>query len=113
LVPPTLLLTVEAVVPRIHPFFVAGLVGLFVLQAIRGTGASGWLLVVLAAAAGLAGAALYSAVPAARLVVTALAHAPLLFLAAFLFASDASRLTLSGTPSAYAASARPQAPAIV
>ncbi len=112
LAPPALLLAVEAVVPRIHPFFVAGLVGLFVLQAIRGTGASGWLLVALAAAAGLAGAALYASAPAARLVVTALAPAPLLFLAVFLFASDASRLTLSGTPSAYAATARPQAPAI-
>ena len=112
-VPPALLLGIEAVLPRIHPLFVAGLLGLFVLQAIRSAGGPGWLLVTLAAAAGLAGAALYVGVPAARLVLTVLAPAPLLFLGLFLFGSDASRLTLSGTPSAYAAEARPRAAAIV
>ena len=42
-----------------------------------------------------------------------LAPVPLIFLALFLLDSDASRLTLSGTPSAYAADVRPHAPAVV
>jgi Sulfatase len=118
LVPPALLLTLEAVTPRpargvVHLLAVALLVALFVLQAIRGTGAPGWLLVAIACAVGLAAAALYAAAKAARLVLTVLAPAPLLFLGLFLLHSDASKLTLSGTPAAYAAAARAQAPAIV
>jgi hypothetical protein len=113
LVPPALLLAVEALVPRIHPFFVAGLLTLLVLEAIRGLGGSGWLLVALAAVAGLAGATLYSRLPAARLVVTALAPAPLIFLALFLLDSDASRLTLSAADTAQAAGARPRASVVL
>jgi hypothetical protein len=109
LVPPAVLLAVETVVPRIHPFFVAGLIGLFVLQAIHGAGASAWLLVALATAAGIAGAALYAGLPEARLVVTVLGPAPLLFLALFLLGSDASRLTLSAAGTAHAAGERPRA----
>jgi hypothetical protein len=118
LVPPALLLGVELAVPRrfrggVHVVFVAGLVALLVLQAIRAFGAPGWLLVVVAAAAGAFAAALYARLPAARLFLTVLAPAPLLFLGLFLLDSDASRLTLSGTPSAYAAEAHPRAPVVV
>jgi hypothetical protein len=117
-VPPAVLLGIEALTPRrarlaVHLVFVAALLGLFVLQAVNGDGASGWALMAIAAAAGLAGAALYARVSAARTVLTVLAPAPLIFLALFLLDSDASRLTLSGTPSAYAAEVTPRAPAVV
>src|SRR3954452_16379042 len=57
LVPPAFLLALEAIVPHrgrsaVHAFFVAGLAGLIVLQAIRAAGAPGWLLVAVAALAG-------------------------------------------------------------
>src|SRR4029079_13894123 len=117
-VPPAVLLAIEAVMPRrarpvVHYVFVAALVGLLVLQAIRSFGAPGWLLVVLAAAAGGAAAAVYARFGAARMVVTALAPAPVLFLALFLFNSDASKLTLSGTPAAHAANERPRGPVVL
>jgi sulfatase-like protein len=108
LVPPAVLLAVEALVPRIHPFFVGGLLALLVLEAIRGVGGPGWLLVAIAAAAGTAGAVLYVRLPAARTVVTALAFAPLLFLGLFLLDSDASRLALSAADTAQAAGQRPR-----
>jgi hypothetical protein len=119
LVPPGLLLAVEAIVPRrarpvVHAVFVAALVGLIVLQAIRAAGAPGWLLVVLAALAGVAAAALYVRVAAARLVLTVLAPVPLLFLVLFLFSSGVSKLTFSGTPTASAAAGeRPRAPVVL
>jgi hypothetical protein len=118
LVPPALLLGLELATPRrargvVHAVFVAVLVGLVVLQAIHALGGPGWLLAAIAGAAGVVAAALYARLPAARLVVTVLAPAPLLFLALFLLDSDASRLTLSGTPSAYAARERPRAPVVV
>ena len=68
----------------VHAVFVAALVALFVLQAIRGSSAPGWLLVAVALVSGAAAAELYLRVPAARLVLTVLAPAPLLFLALFL-----------------------------
>jgi sulfatase-like protein len=118
LVPPAVLLGLEAASPRrargtVHAVFVAALTGLLVLQAIRGAGGAGWLLVALAGAIGLAAAALYLAWPVTRLVLTMLAPAPVLFLALFLLHSDASRLTLSGTPSALAAGVRARAPVVV
>jgi len=93
-------------------FFVAGLVALFVLQAIRGSGAPGWLLVAAAVAIGAGAAAFYLRAPAARLALTVLAPAPLLFLALFLFSSDVSRLSLS-TETAQAADERPRAPVVL
>jgi hypothetical protein len=108
LVPPAVLLAVETLVPRIHPFFVGGLLALLILEAIRGAGGPGWLLVALAVAVGAAGALLYVRRPAARTIVTVLAPAPLLFLALFLLNSDASRLTLSTADTAHAAGAKPR-----
>src|SRR5438093_5862301 len=96
-VPPALLLALEAAMPRpargfFHLIAVACLVALFVLQAIRGAGGSGWLLVAVACAVGLAAAALYASARAARLFLTVLAPTPLLFLGLFLLHSDASKL---------------------
>jgi hypothetical protein len=118
LVPPAVLLGVEALMPKrvrpvVHGVFVAVLVGLLVLQAIRAAGAPGWLLVVLAGIGGAAAAALYARLGAARMLLTALAPAPLLFLALFLLSSDASKLTLSATPAAQAANARPRFPVVL
>jgi hypothetical protein len=116
--PPGLLLALEwAVGSRargvLHACFVAALVGLFVLQAIRSAGAPGWLLVAIAGACGVAAAALYVRMGAVRLVLTVLAPAPLLFLGLFLFNSDASRLTLSGAETAFAAGEQPRAPVVL
>jgi Sulfatase len=116
--PPALLLGLEWVAGcrargALHAVFVAALVALFVLQLINGLGWAGWLLVALAAACGVVAAALYVRVGAARLVLTVLAPAPLLFLGLFLFNSDASRLTLSGTDTAFAAGEHPRAPVVL
>jgi hypothetical protein len=116
-VPPAILLGVEWLFSKnlrwaVHAVFVAGLVALFVLQAIRGSGAPGWLLVTAAVAIGAAAAELYLRAGAARLALTVLAPAPLLFLALFLFNSDVSRLSHS-TETAQAAGERPHAPVVL
>jgi hypothetical protein len=116
-VPPAILLALESIFGRsvrwaVHSVFVAGLVALFVLQAIRGWNASGWLLVAVAAAVGAAAAELYLRAGAARLALTVLAPAPLLFLALFLFNSDVSRLSLS-TETAQAAGERASTPIVL
>jgi hypothetical protein len=116
-VPPAILLALESIFGRsvrwaVHSVFVAGLVALFVLQAIRGWNASGWLLVAVAVAVGAAAAELYLRAGAARLALTVLAPAPLLFLALFLFNSDVSRLSLS-TETAQAAGERASTPTVL
>jgi sulfatase-like protein len=114
-VPPALLLGLEWVAGparwAVHAVFVAGLVALFVLQAARGAGGPGQLLLVGAAALGAAGAWLYLRHRGARLVLTVLAPAPFLFLALFLFNSDVSRLSVAGD--AHAANERPRAPVVL
>ena len=114
-VPPALLLGLEWVAGparwAVHALFVAGLVALFVLQAIRGAGGPGKLLLVGAAAVGAAGAWLYLRHRGARLMLTVLAPAPFLFLALFLFNSDVSRLSVAAD--AHAAAERPRAPVVL
>ena len=115
---PALLLGLEAMTPRparaaVHLVLVAALIALFVLQAIRGAGGPSWLLVAAAATVGLAAAAAYAGIAGARLVLTVLGPAPLLFLALFLFHSDASNLALSGPEAAQAAGERPRAPVVL
>lgn len=117
-VPPAILAGVEALTPQparttVHAIFVAALFGLFVLQAIRSDGGAGWLLVAVAAAIGLAAALAYLRWPGARLILTVLAPAPLLFLGLFLLHSDASRLTFSGSDTALAAGGHAKAPVIL
>ena len=116
-VPPAILLGLEYLFGRslrwvVHAVLVAGLVALFVLQAVRGSGAPGWLLVAVAVAFGAGAAELYLRAGAARLALTVLAPAPLLFLALFLFHSDVSRLSLS-TEAAQAAGERAHAPIVL
>ena len=116
-VPPAILLGLEYLFGRslrgvVHAVFVAGLVALFVLQAVRGSSTPGWLLVAVAVAFGAGAAELYLRAGAARLALTVLAPAPLLFLALFLFHSDVSRLSLS-TETAQAAGERAHAPIVL
>ncbi|HSS79568.1 MAG TPA: sulfatase-like hydrolase/transferase [Gaiellaceae bacterium] len=116
-VPPAILLALESLFGRsvrwaVHSIFVAGLVALFVLQAIRGWNASGWLLVAIAVAVGAAAAELYLRAGTARLALTVLAPAPLLFLALFLVNSDVSRLSLS-PETAQAAGERASTPIVL
>ncbi len=111
LVPPLLLLAIEALTPRrvrglVHAIIVAGLVGLIVLQVLTEGWAHGWLLVALAAAAGAIAAFLYARTAAARLVLTVLGPVPLVFLGLFLFHSDAARLTFDAPATAEAAAPR-------
>jgi hypothetical protein len=114
-VPPAVLLGLEWIAGRlrwaVHALFVAGLVALFVLQAIRGAGGPGKLLLVGAAVVGVASAWLYLRNGAARLALTVLAPAPLLFLALFLFNSDVSRLSVASD--AHAAGERAHAPVVL
>jgi hypothetical protein len=116
--PPAVLTGLEAVLPQpartiVHTVLVGGLVGLFVLQAIRDASWPGWALVVVAGLLGAAAALVYLRVQGVRLVLTVLGPAPLLFLALFLLDSDASRLTLSGTDTALAAGERAKAPVVL
>jgi Sulfatase len=117
-VPPAILAGLEALIPQparttVHGVLVAALFGLFVLQAIRSDGGAGWLLVAVAAAIGLGAALAYLRWPGARLILTVLAPAPLLFLGLFLLHSDASRLTFSGGDTALAAGKHARAPVIL
>jgi hypothetical protein len=116
--PPAVLTGLEAVLPQpartvVHTMLVGGLVALFVLQGIRDASWPGWALVVVAGLLGAAAALVYFRVQGARLVLTVLGPAPLLFLALFLLDSDASRLTLSGTDTALAAGERAKAPVVL
>ena len=117
-VPPAILVGVEALIPQpartaVHGAFVGALFGLFVLQALRSDGGAGWLLVAVAAAIGLGAALAYLRWPGARLILTVLAPAPLLFLGLFLLHSDASRLSFSGADTALAAGEQAKAPVIL
>ena len=114
-VPPALLLGLEWVAGParrwVHAVLVAALLALFVLGAIHGAGGPGRLLLLVAAAAGAAGAWLYLRHGAARMALTVLAPAPLLFLVLFLFNSDVSRLSVASD--AHAAAERPRAPVVL
>ena len=81
----------------LHLLFVAGLSGLLALQAVKRAGdLPAPLLVGLSTLLGAAGAALYLKVGAARMVLTVLAPAPLLFLALFLARSPIGSLDYAG-----------------
>jgi len=107
LVPPLALLAIELLVRVVnrdasdvlHLVFVAGLVALIALHTLTNdsslTGADALLV---AAAAGVLGALLYRQAPPVGSFLTVLAPAPLIFLALFLFSSDASKLVFVKTP---------------
>ena len=106
-VPPAVLLAVELLVRLVnrraatvvHLVFVAGLVAVIVLhllahrETLTGVGA-----LVVAAAVGIAGALLYSRSRSVGSFLTVLAPAPFIFLALFLFDSDASKLVVVSHP---------------
>src|SRR5215213_203251 len=104
LVPPLILLAVELAAGLVHPAAaravhlgaVALLIGLFALQAAKHLlDASSTGLVLLAAAVGVLGAVAYARAAVARSFLSALAPAPLVFAALFLFASPVSKITIA------------------
>ena len=106
LVPPALLLGIEALVglvsPRaawiVHLVLVGALAGLVALQVSRDHSDSTALVVGLAAAAGALFAALYARARGVRMFVTVLAPVPVIFLTLFLFRAPV--LELEGTAKA-------------
>lgn len=106
LLPPLVLLGLEALAGLVdaragtglHLVFVAGLVGLFVLQAIRGLDVATLVLFGLSAAGGAGAALLYARARPARMLLSVVGVAPALFLGLFLLASPASRLVFAATP---------------
>jgi hypothetical protein len=100
LVPPTLLVAVEALIWRlpavrwiVHLVFVGALVAAFAIQAFKDVRSGpGILLTALAIAVGVAAALAYQRFEPARSVLTVLAPAPVVFLVLFLFASPVSDL---------------------
>jgi hypothetical protein len=100
LLPPLLLLGLEALAGLVHGraagvlhlTFVAVLVALLLLQALRGLDAAAFILLAGAAGAGAAAALLYVRARPARMLLSVLGVAPLLFLGLFLFTSPVSRL---------------------
>ena len=95
--PPLLLLALEALGGLLHPkaatvvhlAFLAALVGLLALQALRGLGSGA---VGLAAALGAAAAFLYVRARPVRALLSVVGAAPLFFLVLFLFFSPVSRI---------------------
>src|SRR5439155_6973981 len=76
----------------LHLVFVAALVALFALQALKDLDEPSSALVLGAALIGCAAAALYSKARSVRTLLTVLAPAPLVFLALFLGSSQVTRL---------------------
>jgi hypothetical protein len=106
-VPPALLLALELLVrvfsrraaDLLHVFFVAGLVAVIVLHALTNRASiSGASALVIAAAVGVLGALLYQRSSPVGSFLTVLAPAPFIFLALFLFDSDASKLVFVKHP---------------
>jgi hypothetical protein len=120
-VPPLVLLAVEALAGIVdrraataaHLVFLAGLTGLVCLQAIRGIDAEDAALVAAAGLAGIAAVIAYARARAARVLLSVLAPAPLLFLALFLFASPASHLVTGSAPAPRLAKVSSQTPVVL
>jgi hypothetical protein len=107
LLPPLALLAVEVLVGLVdrtaadvlHLVFVAGLVAVIALHVLTNDSSlSGAGALVVAATAGVLGALLYRQAPPVGSFLTVLAPAPLIFLALFLFSSDASKLVFVKNP---------------
>jgi Sulfatase len=120
LLPPLVLLGVEALAGLAHPraataahlLFLGALVALLVMQAVRAW-ESAALVLAVAAAAGAGAAAVYAAARPARMLLTVLAAAPLVFAGLFLLESPVSRLVLEGTPEPRLAEVPATAPVVV
>ncbi|HLM32875.1 MAG TPA: sulfatase-like hydrolase/transferase [Gaiellaceae bacterium] len=122
LVPPLLLLAMEALVGLVHAgaadglhlIFVGFLSALVVMQVVNRLGdppEGFFAALVVGAAAGVAFA--YARVSAVRSVLTVLAPAPLLFLGLFLFGSPVSKLTLADEAQARPADIQGRAPVVM
>jgi hypothetical protein len=109
LVPPAVLLAVEAIAGLAHPraqevlhlAFVAGLTAVVALQALRRLGdVPGWPLVAGAAVVGLLAATAYAQSAPVRTLLTVLAPAPLVFLVLFFLNSPIEALRLENVSQA-------------
>ena len=103
LVPPLVMLAVEAIAMRInrrardaiHLVLVGGLVAMIALQVLgKIADGPGALLVLVALAIGAGGAVLYARTEAVQSLLTVLSPAPLIFIVVFLFFSDAKDLVV-------------------
>ena len=120
-IPPLVLLTLEALAGLAHALaatvlhfvFVGGLVALIVLQIIRAVDTSSLVLMAVAAAVGAAAALLYARARPARMLLTVLGAAPLVFLVLFLFVSPVSRLVLEDAPEPRLAEVPADAPVVM
>jgi hypothetical protein len=118
--PPLLLLGLEALaglahahaVTVLHLVFVAALVALLVLQAIRGVDVADLVLLAASAATGALAAMLYARARPARMLLSVVGAAPVLFLVLFLFFSPVSRL-LASPPKPHLAEAPSGAPVVM
>jgi hypothetical protein len=98
----------------LHLLFVAGLSAVVVLHALtKGETLSGAGALVVAAAAGVAVAALYWRVRVVGSFLSVLAAAPLLFLGLFLFDSPVTKLVFVHTPEVQAATVGSRTPVVV
>jgi hypothetical protein len=122
LVPPLALLAVEMlarVFSRVasdvlHLVFVAGLVAVIALHVLTNdSGLSGVGALFVAAGAGVLGALLYRQAPPVGSFLTVLTPAPLIFLALFLFNSDASKLVFVKNPHVQAHRVRSTTPVVL
>lgn len=110
LLPPAILLAIEVLSGLaaggqarrgVHLVLMALLAAVVFVQALkRAIGASDLMLVVLAAALGVAAAVAYARTAPVRSFVSVLTPAPLVFLILFLFISPVSKITLAGEASA-------------
>jgi hypothetical protein len=82
----------------VHLTAIGLFVAVIVLQAIRGADASSTLLLAAALATGLAAAVLYARARVARMLLSVLGLAPLVFVGLFLFASPVTRLVFASPP---------------
>jgi Sulfatase len=121
LVPPLVLLAAEALAGLAHPraasalhlVFVAGLAALVCLGAIDTWGAPDAAVLAVAAGVGAAAASLYAFARPARMLLSVLGPAPLLFVGLFLLVSPASRLVLASAPEPRLARVSASAPVVV
>lgn len=121
LVPPLVLLAVEALAGLAHPgaasalhfVLVAGLAGVVCLGAIDTWGAPDAAVLAVAAVVGTVVAGLYAFARPARMLLSVLGPAPLLFVGLFLLASPASRLVLASAPEPRLSRVSASAPVVV
>lgn len=122
LIPPLALLAVELLVrvfnrpaaDVLHLVFVAALVAVIALHALTSDSSlSGAVALVIAAVAGVLGALLYRQSPPVGSFLTVLAPAPLIFLALFLFSSDASKLVFVKNPDVQTQRVRSTVPVVL